>query len=76
MGKNGGHVVHIVGYIDNSQLAANPGTLIAPAGAGGGYFIIKNSWGTCTGDLGYRYMPVDFLTSRGTGVFTVLSESH
>jgi hypothetical protein len=76
-GGNGGHVVHIVGYIDNAQLAANPATAHAPMGAGGGYFIIKNSLGgTCAGDLGYRYMPVAFLESRANGVFVLLSESH
>lgn len=41
----GGHVVHIVGFVSNADLAADAGTSGAPPGAGGGYFIIKNSWG-------------------------------
>ena len=78
-GKNGGHVVHIVGYIDNSQLLANPLTSVNPVGpgAGGGYFIVKNSLGgTCAGDLGYRYMPVAYLESRLNGVYYLVGESH
>ena len=71
-GKNGGHVVHIVGYIDNSQLVANSGTSMAPPGAGGGYFIVKNSLGgVCAGDMGYRYMPVAYLESRANGVYVL-----
>ncbi len=70
--KSGGHVVHIVGYIDNSQLLGNPLTSLAPPGAGGGYFIVKNSLGgVCAGDLGYRYMPVAYLESRANGVYVL-----
>jgi hypothetical protein len=76
--STGGHVVHLVGYIDNGALASNPGTNGTKdkekplPGAGGGYFIIKNSWGPCTGDVGYEYMPVQYLKDKATGV-TVLS---
>lgn len=41
----GGHAVLITGLIDNTQLPAG-----APPGSGGGYFIIKNSWGCGYGD--------------------------
>jgi hypothetical protein len=34
------------------------GTASVPPGAGGGYFIIKNSMGgVCAGDMGFGYMP-------------------
>jgi hypothetical protein len=48
----GGHVTIVTGLIDNSQLPAG-----APLGDGGGYVIMKNSWGTCYGDAGYVYVP-------------------
>jgi hypothetical protein len=48
----GGHIVLVTGIIDNSQLPAG-----APPGDGGGYVIMKNSWGTCYGDGGYVYAP-------------------
>jgi C1A family cysteine protease len=72
----GRHAVHVVGYIDNDTLHAKEATESAPAGSGGGYFIIKNSWGTCSGDVGYYYMPVDYLTNRAVHVDAVQSESH
>jgi hypothetical protein len=72
----GSHVVHVVGYVSNSDLAANPNTAGAPAGEGGGYFIIKNSWGACAGDAGYYYMPVQYLLDTAWGVYAMSSESH
>jgi len=74
--SQGGHVVHIVGYVSNSDLASNPGTQNAPPGAGGGYFIIKNSWGTCAGDAGYYYMPVTYLELEATELTMLEEESH
>ncbi len=60
----GGHYVHIVGYVSNEDIAANPNTASATPASGGGYFIIKNSWGAAYGDAGYLYMPVDYLKAN------------
>jgi len=65
----GGHMVHIIGYIDNADLATKVPT--APAGKGGGYFIIKNSWGTCFGDGGYYYMPASYLEAEVWDLWTL-----
>ncbi|MFN8545221.1 MAG: C1 family peptidase [Candidatus Binatia bacterium] len=52
----GGHAVLVTGFIDNTQLPAG-----APAGAGGGYLIVKNSWGACWADAGYIYIPYQWI---------------
>jgi hypothetical protein len=43
----GGHAMAIVGYELNKSVA------------GGGYFILKNSWGNDCGDKGYQYLSFD-----------------
>ncbi|MBF0206403.1 MAG: C1 family peptidase [Oligoflexia bacterium] len=43
--NGGGHAMAIVGYKINRKIL------------GGGYFIVKNSWGTNCGDKGYQYLP-------------------
>lgn len=58
-GDRGGHSVYIVGVILNETLASILPD--APAGSGGGYFIIKNSWCSCWGDGGFVYIPFDFV---------------
>jgi hypothetical protein len=57
--NRGGHALHVTGYIDNSQISTKLPR--APLGAGGGYFIIKNSWGVCNGDAGYYYIPYQWI---------------
>jgi C1A family cysteine protease len=42
---SGQHVIAAVGYILDDAIS------------GGGYFIVKNSWGTGCGDKGYHYFP-------------------
>jgi C1A family cysteine protease len=64
-GAYGGHLVQIVGFISNEQLSF-PGFAPSAVG-GGGYFIIRNSWG-CAGDGGYYYVPADYVS----GAFATL----
>jgi len=67
--NRGGHAVTAVGFVDNTKLP--PG---APAGAGGGYIIIKNSWGRCFADGGYIYVPYNWiknLTYSATAITSV-----
>lgn len=46
----GGHAMLIVGYVRTSDPSH-----------GGGYFIIKNSWGTDKGQAGYVYLTYDYI---------------
>ena len=62
--NHGGHAVHVVGYITNTQLAQVLPN--APAGSGGGYFIAKNSWSNCWGDSGFAYIPANSVRDYST----------
>lgn len=46
--SRGGHAVAIVGYHKDPDIE------------GGGYFIIRNSWGENCGDHGYQYLPMGY----------------
>jgi C1A family cysteine protease len=59
-GSYGDHVVQIVGFLSNEELAAHGDPVVG----GGGLFIIKNSWGCAAGDGGYYYIPADYVSSR------------
>ncbi len=68
----GRHAVQIVGFISDENIQAHP-TLSgavkqASSLSGGGYFIIKNSWGYCSGDAGYIYAPVTWAKEYFTQV--------
>jgi len=47
-GTIGGHAMAVVGYVADDKFE------------GGGYLLIKNSWGSKWGDLGYARMPYDY----------------
>jgi hypothetical protein len=64
----GGHAVLATGYIENSKLPQG-----IPPGSGGGYFIIKNSWGCGWGDQGYGYLPVDWVKRYVNSMSAVMS---
>ncbi len=59
-GAYGGHEALIVGFISNEELAAAHHPSDVP---GGGYFVLKNSWGCGAGDGGYYYVPARYVNS-------------
>jgi hypothetical protein len=48
----GGHAMTVVGYQNDADYT------------GGGYLLIKNSWGSKWGDLGYARMPYDYCSKN------------
>ena len=62
----GGHVVLLVGFISNLDMHTRLPN--APDGAGGGYFLVKNSWGCGAADAGYYYLPVNYVTKVFSGL--------
>ncbi len=71
--SGGGHTVHVVGYVSNESIAANAMTArrLHDSTTGGGYFVIKNSWGRCTGDAGYMYVPVSWMKRYAGSVIAI-----
>jgi hypothetical protein len=63
----GGHAVHLVGFIPQAFIEGSELPQWVKLGAalsGGGYFVVKNSWGECSGDGGYLYLPVAWANAR------------
>ncbi len=63
----GSHAAVILGYVENADL--RPGF---PPGSGGGYYILKNSWGTGFGDHGYFYAPDDWVAKYLISMHAIL----
>lgn len=40
---------------------------------GGGYFVVKNSWGTGWGDNGYGYLSYEWVRRHGLGMQALTS---
>ena len=55
--SRGGHIALIVGFIPDEFSQTAPSV---PGGSGGGFFVIKNSWGCDFADSGYVYVPVRY----------------
>ncbi|GEM48517.1 C1 family peptidase [Deinococcus cellulosilyticus] len=68
-GSRGGHAVNITGFITNEKLQSKLPN--ATPGDGGGYFIVKNSWGACWKDGGYIYIPFDYMKHYGYSAIRV-----
>lgn len=67
--NRGGHVVQLVGFISNEQLAA---VHLSYRGGGGGFFILKNSWACGYGDGGYAYIPADYVEKNFGGISALI----
>ena len=65
-----GHTVMICGYVENANLPAG-----AHQGSGGGYFIVKNSWGTLKGDNGFYYLPYDYVKDFSSSLLAIADVS-
>jgi len=66
--NRGGHAAYVVAVVDNIDLPAT-----APKGPGGGYFVIKNSWGACWMDGGYIYLPITWVKAYAKSLTIVPS---
>jgi hypothetical protein len=78
--NRGGHALAVLGYIDNDEIGQSNADLdvradeLDPESAaynGGGYLIVKNSWGACWKDAGYVYLPYSWLKRYAYGLITV-----
>jgi hypothetical protein len=70
-GNIGAHCMLLVGWVPNALLP-----LGAPPGDGGGYFIVKNSWGSNYGDGGYIYVSADWFALWTTGIYRLSQVTH
>ena len=72
-GSYGGHAVQIVGFLSNEDLSQFGNT---PNIGGGGYFIVKNSWGCGAGDGGYYYVPADYVSRLFSSLSTLTFDAR
>ncbi len=72
-GSYGGHAVQIVAFFSNADLSTPSYTYDI---GGGGYFVVKNSWGCAAGDGGYYYVPADYVQTRFNSLATLEFDSR
>jgi hypothetical protein len=65
--SRGGHAMEVAGWVENADLPS-----AAPDGSGGGYFVLKNSWGEDAGDCGYFYVPFNYLLEYARSLTAVV----
>lgn len=58
--SSGGHAMLLVGYVDDDSVV------------GGGYFIVRNSWGEEWGENGYGKLPYAYVELFATSAATIL----
>lgn len=66
----GGHCSLITGFVNNEDI---PTGRDINSAAGGGYFIVKNSWGHSAGDGGYYYIPYAWANKWSRGMIALTS---
>lgn len=73
--SRGGHAVEVVGVLTDAEIANYGATILSgdsgTYGSGGGYFIIKNSWGTSYGDDGFAYLPYNWVDKYAYDLYVV-----
>jgi C1A family cysteine protease len=67
----GGHAVAVAGYSDSMVIKNQPS---GPQTTGA--FLIRNSWGTGWGELGYGWLPYDYVLKGIASDFWVLSKAE
>lgn len=72
-GPSGNHAVQIVAFFGNADLST-PGYNYDVGG--GGYFVIKNSWGCDHGDGGYWYVPANYVWTRFNALYALDFDSR
>lgn len=64
--EKGGHAMMYVGYVSNDKRPSG-----VRAARGGGYVVIKNSWGTNRSDCGFIYLDHDYVKDRLKSIHTI-----
>lgn len=68
----GGHAMVMVGYVSEDQIHHHFHTLpLNYVPGNGGYFIVKNSWGSQFGDGGYYYISQAYLQKYAYALYAV-----